>query len=358
MATIKTKFTVGLFVVIGFGIATIAIIWLGMSHYFEEGKYFVSFFDESVQGLSNDSPVKYRGVSIGRVDNISVAKDGRLIRVVLKIDSEIKQLTDLVAQLKSIGITGIMFVELDKKSKIDEKEPDLSPRIAFESQYPVVATKPSEISRFMQGIDDLLNQFLEFDVGGISTQLKNSLKGIEQTIKDAEIKQLSSDIQSVLTHAQTLIEPGKWEKIITTIETTGADIRRLAAHADQTMLSADKTIVHMDDMLTKNQNGLANAVGNFSSTMQKADDIMANGKDLIQNVSDLSEEISGLLNDGSVLINGVDTKLYHLQQSLLVTSRNLEKTSTDLSRLIELLLDQPSQLVFGEPPPSKKIERP
>lgn len=36
MATTKTKFTVGLFVLIGITIAVVAIIWLWMSHYFEK----------------------------------------------------------------------------------------------------------------------------------------------------------------------------------------------------------------------------------------------------------------------------------------------------------------------------------
>jgi hypothetical protein len=71
----------------------------------------VTYFDESVQGLDKDSPVKYRGVSIGRVENINVAPDAALIQVVLKIESGLESgIDDIVARLKSVGITGIMFV--------------------------------------------------------------------------------------------------------------------------------------------------------------------------------------------------------------------------------------------------------
>ena len=123
MASIKTKFTVGLFVAIGLAIAIVAIIWLGMSNYLQKGQFYSAYFDESVQGLDKDSPVKYRGVSIGRVHSISVAPDATLIQVILKIESGLKiekdLISDLVARLKSVGITGIMFVELERKARMN-----------------------------------------------------------------------------------------------------------------------------------------------------------------------------------------------------------------------------------------------
>ena len=115
MASVKTKLAVGLFVVAGFIMVIFAVIWLGMSNYLEKGKFYVAYFDESVQGLDRDSPVKYRGVSIGKVYSIGVAPDANLIEVVLKIETGLKLDKSIVAQLKSVGITGIMFVELEKK---------------------------------------------------------------------------------------------------------------------------------------------------------------------------------------------------------------------------------------------------
>ena len=94
----KTKFFVGLFMAGGISIAVVAIIWLGMSRIFEKGNHYAVYFDESVQGLSVDSPVKYRGVAIGRVEQIKVAPDSRLIEVILIIESGIKAEDDMVAQ--------------------------------------------------------------------------------------------------------------------------------------------------------------------------------------------------------------------------------------------------------------------
>ncbi|MBU1398714.1 MAG: MCE family protein, partial [Proteobacteria bacterium] len=106
MASIKTKFSVGIFVMLGLFVAFIAIIWLGMSHFFEQGQLYSAYFDDSVQGLAKDSPVKYRGVTIGRVADILVAPDAKLIEVILKIETDMKPDKNIVAQLKSVGITG------------------------------------------------------------------------------------------------------------------------------------------------------------------------------------------------------------------------------------------------------------
>ncbi len=46
---------------LGLVIIVVAIIWVGATKYFEKGNKYVSYFDESVQGLQQDSIVKYRG---------------------------------------------------------------------------------------------------------------------------------------------------------------------------------------------------------------------------------------------------------------------------------------------------------
>src|SRR6056297_3346379 len=117
MPSVRTQFSVGLFVVIGMAVVVIFILWLGLMQYFVEGRKYVAFFDESVQGLNKDSAVKYRGVDIGRVDDIRVAPDGRLVQIILELRQPLRDNEDIFAQIKSVGITGIMFVELEHTPK-------------------------------------------------------------------------------------------------------------------------------------------------------------------------------------------------------------------------------------------------
>ena len=126
MARQSTNFVIGLFVIIGCVLGVVAIIWVGATSYFQKGNTYISYFDESVQGLQVDSGVKYRGVEVGRVETIRVAPDNRLIGVVMKINLRDDLQKNSVAQLKAAGITGVMFVDLDRKKP---GEPDLSPKI-------------------------------------------------------------------------------------------------------------------------------------------------------------------------------------------------------------------------------------
>ncbi|MBW2166395.1 MAG: MCE family protein [Deltaproteobacteria bacterium] len=328
MASIKTKFTVGLFVITGLAIAVVTIIWLGKSHYLEKGQYYIAYFDESVQGLAKDSPVKYRGVSIGRVDNIVVAPDATLIKVILKIESGIKpedHSEDIVAELKSVGITGIMFIELERKK---DDEPDLSPEINFPSEYPVIATKPSNISQIIKGIDNVLNQINALDLQGITAKFKTMLDTISKTVEDSQIKKISSDIRSSLDKVEIILDTKKWDNVMKSIGSAGSSFDNFA-------VNADKTLSGIDSIVEENKKEFTEAIYNFKNTMKHADTLM---------------------DDGSELVKDADVKLSTLQRQVLTTLQNLEKASYNMNRLLELISDQPSQIIFGEPPSEKNVE--
>ena len=75
MARSKTpKFLIGLFITLGVSIGVATIIWVGASKYFEKGSRYVTYFNESVQGLQQDSAVKYRGVAVGRADGLGSSR--------------------------------------------------------------------------------------------------------------------------------------------------------------------------------------------------------------------------------------------------------------------------------------------
>lgn len=296
MATQKTKFTVGLFVTCGFTIGLLAFIWLGMSKFFEEGKNYVAFFNESVQGLDVDSPVKYRGVSIGRVEKISVAPDARLIQVVVKVEGRREATGDLYAQLKAVGITGSMFIEVDR---LKDGETIASPKINFPTEYPVIPTKPSDISQLFAGVDDLLNQIRSIDLEGISDRIKISLDSLNRMIADANVKGTSDNLNTMMNQAS-------------------------------------QSLKELQQIVAENKSSINSAIVDLSKATANANSLMEKGAD-IMTVTDQSVKI--------------------LQQQLLVAGQNLEAASESLNRVMELISSQPSQLLFSEPPKAKKIDQ-
>lgn len=332
MASQRTKFTVGLFMAGGIAIALSAIIWLGTSHFLQKGQYYVTYFNESVQGLNIDSPVKYRGVCIGRVESIGVAPDATLIQVVVKIESGQTLDSDIVAELKSVGITGRVFIELDRKKK---GEPDCSPPLGFPSKYPIVASKPSKISELLRGLDEVLNQIQSIDLHGMSEKANDTLDKINRTIADANVKGISTTIESSLESANSILNDKRWENIMASAEKVGQSLNSLMGNADRNLDRAGKTLAQVERIIAENVTVIKTAIKDFRQTMKTA---------------------TCFLQKGSSLASETDATLSYLSRHMLVTSQNLERASENLDRLIELLAEQPSQLLFGEPPLPRSIE--
>lgn len=332
MASQRTKFTVGLFMTFGIGIALLAFIWLGMSRFLQKGQYYATYFNESVQGLDVDSPVKYRGVSIGRVDSIGVAPDAKLIQVILKIETGQKLDKDIVAQLNAVGITGSMFVELDLKQK---GEPDQSPVLGFPSKYPVVSSKPSSISGILQGINDMLTQIRSMDLEVISGKIKLALDNANQAILDTDMKTLSKSLKVSLEDLRRIVDREKWDRIMASLEDAVSSLNSVMDKADTSLGHLEGTVASLERITVGKAKTIEAAIEDFKSAVEKA---------------------NTLLEKGHSLVDGTDDSLSNLKQYLLVIARNLEQASENINRLTETIADQPSQLIFGEPPVPKKVE--
>ncbi len=333
MASQKTKFALGLFMTCGIGMVFIAVIWLGMSRYFKKGQFYATYFNESVQGLDVDSPVKYRGVSVGRVERIVVAPDENLIQVVLKIESGQNLDNDIVAQLKSVGITGSMFVELDRKQN---GEPDRSPPLSFPSKYPIVATKPSNINKMLHSIDDALYQIRAMDLEGISGKLQLTLESINHVIVDANVKGISEKIERSIDLAGHILDDKRWDRVMASAEEAGQSLNNIMDKTSSSLSRVENTINRVEGIAVEKEQAIKTAIDDFKQAMENA---------------------NTLLKKGNSLTDKTDDSLLLLRRNFLIISQNLEKASENLNRLIEIVADHPSQFVFGEPPIPRKVDQ-
>lgn len=325
MPSLGTKFSVGLFVIVGMAMVIIFILWLGMAQYFKEGRKYEAYFDESVQGLNKDSPVKYRGVGIGRVESISVAPDGKLICLVMNLDEPLKESDKMVAQLKSVGITGIMFVELERKK---EGEILPQPKLTFTPKYSVIATRSSEIKQLLTDLNEIIEKLKQVDIKSISTLLVETLDNANQTIKDAEMKKISKNLQEVLSESRELMNSKKWIEIRENMHQASINLNGLIENTGNTISSIDKAIQQQDRHLSA-------ILEEFQVSVEKSQIMIENGNALIQ--------------DSRFHLSNID-------QELLRTLKNFEIMSKSLNQLVLHIEEQPSLLFFSEPPPSKPIE--
>lgn len=302
MARRVSTFMIGLFVTIGIIIGVGIIVWIGASQYFEKGAMYVTYFDESVQGLQKDSSVKYRGVEVGRILKIGVAPDNKFIEVVMKINLRNDLERTTMTQLKAVGITGIVFVELDQQHPEAMK---LSPQINFATEYLVIPSRPSETKQILSGIYDVIDKINDVDFQGISDKIKSTA-------------QSANDFMA------------------------GAQTKRIMSNLDSSTTALNKSMKRLDKIM---------ADGNLEGALAEARQALAEARSLI---SALNSEVKGIrLKDTAAkanqMMNDLDRTARTSAVDIQTATENLRRASESLDRLLERIEANPSDLFFGKP---------
>jgi len=229
----------GAFVLGGLALAMGVLIWLGAANWNRHTRTITTYFDESVQGLEVGSPIKFRGVSVGSVHEISVASDLRHVRVtslvyenVLRrlglaeqnepkntgfLQGELKD-REVRIQLASTGITGVKFLQIDF---FDTKRFPVE-KLPFDPGPNYVPSTPSTLKSIEEAAVDVGMQLPDLTMRASQTlqRLANSVENIEHTVEP-----LLADNGAVV---RTL---NQWER-------TGAQIERTTATLDQELRTA------------------------------------------------------------------------------------------------------------------------
>lgn len=323
MASRNAKFAVGLFITSGIVLAVFALILLGATKFYKTGAYYVTFFDESVQGLSQDAPVKYRGVPVGRVEKIQVAPDSKLVEVVLKMESDQRLDKNIVAQLKPVGITGSVFIGLDQKR---EGEPDRSPEIDFPTEYPIVQSKPSEISNLLSGIDAVLKQLQTLNFEGIPEKVALTLDNLNQAVVGADVAGLSQDLRYILKRE-------RWDRMMDAMEGAAFSLKEAAARTNGLAAKSDDLLTRVDNVIDENGKSIQEALSEFKKAMQGA---------------------RLLAGRGNEIFSRADERIEQLYRYLSATGKNMESASQNLNLLLDQLSSQPSLLLYGSAPEGRR----
>lgn len=149
------------------------VLWLASGGTLQKKyDFYLAIVQESVAGLNLNAPVKYNGVDVGKVKNIQLDPENpERVKLIFAIERGTPLKVDTIAVLKTQGLTGIAYVELDGGTK------NAAPLLASgNNQYPIIQTKPS-----------------------LSTRLENVL-----TTVLAKLDSTSSNIDSLLSQENRL----------------------------------------------------------------------------------------------------------------------------------------------------------
>lgn len=306
MATEARKLRVGIFVIVAILIGLGAAIWLGASRYLADESQAVTYFSESVQGLDPGAAVKYRGVPAGRVEHIEIAPDGDLIEVVMSIDNRYAEMLvqdpTLRAQLQLSGITGLRYIEIDRQTgEALENVPVLS----FEPEYPLIPSTPSQFKAIQEALEDIYGKVMSVDLEGISHDVRATLQAADQLLRDERV-------QTIVNNLANMSETASRVTINLEKATDGVRLEPVVGELRQATSEAKSLLADLRQGET--------------------------GRDLRSAL----REVDGLARSGQTFV--IDL------QGLV---ERLNRTTDNLQQLTNALRQQPSSLLFSDPPPTR-----
>lgn len=277
----KVNYTlVGVFVVLLLaGLITFAC-WLGKHGGKQEYDYYHVYMTESVAGLSIDASVKYRGVEIGTVEDIGLnPNNSEEVELLLKIKRKTPIKIDTTAALKSFGLTGLAYLELEGGNR---EAPLLT---ATDDVIPVIPARPSAFARFDESMSQL-SQKSALALDKFDRLLsEENLRNVTAIL--AETRMLAKDIRGQVQGFRNIVDSGVvMEKRITSafekVEAASVSIKKVADSLEKNSAEVGRNMSQDVRQSLESFNQLLYEldilVGNLQRTIQ---DIEASPSDLL-----------------------------------------------------------------------------
>ena len=224
-------FRLGLFVLAAIGALIALILIFGSGQMFQKTFEVETYIKQSVTGLDNGASVRFRGVKVGQVisvgltgdiyeTNVPLTERKSYVIVRMLINGDPKQLlgdvngfitTHLRAKVKTMGITGVNYIELDYEGH-NSDYPTLT--YNWKPEYPVIPSLPSPADEIFSGLQKVVTNLgalnlaetqQKFDslVTNLNTVLAGSGKGnqgIAQSVQ--ELNTLLAKMNGVTSNAE------------------------------------------------------------------------------------------------------------------------------------------------------------
>ncbi|MBN1423363.1 MCE family protein [Candidatus Fermentibacteria bacterium] len=201
MSLEANRFRLGVFFFLGAVLIVAVLVWLTGWFRGKASREYVCYFSESVQGLENGTAVRYNGVPVGMVQSIAVAPDGRLVEVLVTIETVFPVEEDLAARLDFVGITGVRVINL---RTVQEGEARLPP-LSFKPDHPVIPVVESQLEKLDMGLEGLLRIMGEVDFARISDTAVSLLENLDRLAAGGWVESLTAQMGRTARTADSLM---------------------------------------------------------------------------------------------------------------------------------------------------------
>lgn len=368
MALKANYFKIGIFVVASIVVLIAFTIILGVGSFGSEQIRFETYIDESVHGLLVGSPVKRRGVQIGTVENITFLNNhynlgdkrrefSRYVMVVIAAsaediasyrnrDSFYSMLDELIEdglriRLTTQALTGIAYLE------VDYFDPNAHPPIEpfWQPKYKYIPSTTSVLGSFTQSLEQTLKKVEQVPFVEITQKLNSLLENLNSTIEQtrvtdisentleliSELRKTNSDLQEVISDAKIAIEQ--------------ANVKTLSDKAQGLMDNIDSSVTDITDLVKTDVSRLLESVdqtnGLVQNMLQDSSSERTTIPALTASIDDLVVEIRNVVDENRDELQSVAGKLDHISTNLMDFSSTLKQN--------------PSAIIFSEPPAASEV---
>lgn len=343
-------FKIGIFVISAAVIGIIGVVVLGVGTVLQKNALVETYIDESVQGLDVGSPVKFRGVPVGRVEQISLTsaeystrRQYVLVRIAISsnmfqfpvndpnspaLKSELDR--GFRIRLAAQGLTGVAYLETDYL------DPDRNPPLEIDWQpyYPYIPSTRSRITQLSEAVERIVSNIGDINIPQLSESIEKSLAAMTKVADSANLEKIGSQANALLSevratnrHMNALVSSPE-------LKATMVDASAAVGLARQIVERAEKPLNQMLADLPQASESLNRLVKRLDSVSNDLPDTTAQLRQTLQRLNRL---------------------IANQQRDLETTVDNLRAVSENMKEVTDNSKKYPSQVLFGAPPPPSKV---
>jgi len=341
------RWKLGLFVISGVLLGFASLFWVGASRFQRESYQVVTYFDESVQGLNLGSEVKFRGVKVGTVSDISIAPNRRHVKVTVELYRDalarlgiegkgddvlgLKNFawveSGLRFQLASSGITGDKFLLVDYfKSDRDAALVGVDPPPNY------LPSVPSTLKSLEESLGYIMDQ-----IPGMTAQVRTILERADSLV--GHVDQLLVDVQQRQVVART-------SKLIEDVDTQllAADVPGLSARTKGLLDESSAAIAEMREIVRR----LDAPEGPVRALIARIDAALATADAAVKDAR--IGETTASVRDTSESVTEIALQMSRLSEVLQADLIALREALDAIRALADLLERDPGALLRGRAP--------
>lgn len=292
MVSNAQKFRLGIFIVV---ISVLLIIFLvmvaGNKLMEKRDTYYIRYEDTSVSGLQVGGPVKYHGISIGRVEDIKVDEENvSNVIVVLSVKQGTPLKTDVKASLNPIGITGLLQIEISGGSN---EAPNAEPESFIESgpstfenitgKAEVITEKMELLLNNLISITDETNQEkLQNILTNVDTLINNNVEPISNVLNNLdavtfELSQIAVSLNGTAEKINEIMQSGKVDRIVANTDTimvglSEIDLKKLVTDINQAVEQVNTTLANIDATHLESRQDILDTIESLNETIDYLND--------------------------------------------------------------------------------------